>query len=70
MAVCEDFPHDLGCAGHASQGAIKPGLDLEEVGKAVDGVGPGGKSFPPVGSEILRAEKSAGPTQRHSVSIN
>uniref|UniRef100_A0A3B4VA39 BED-type domain-containing protein n=1 Tax=Seriola dumerili TaxID=41447 RepID=A0A3B4VA39_SERDU len=36
MTLCEDFIHDLGCTGHTLQLAIKAGLDLPEVAKAID----------------------------------
>ncbi|KAJ8381066.1 hypothetical protein SKAU_G00018440 [Synaphobranchus kaupii] len=36
MTLREDFSHDLGCTGHTLQLAIKAGLDLPEVAKAID----------------------------------
>ncbi|XP_070409459.1 E3 SUMO-protein ligase ZBED1-like [Nothobranchius furzeri] len=36
MELCEMFPHDLGCTGHTLQLAVKAGLVLPEVVKAVD----------------------------------
>ncbi|KAJ8416239.1 hypothetical protein AAFF_G00382610 [Aldrovandia affinis] len=36
MTLCEDFSNDLGCTGHTLQLAIKAGLDLPEVAKAID----------------------------------
>ncbi len=36
MALCEDFNHHLGSTGHTLQLAIKAGLDIPEVAKAID----------------------------------
>ena len=36
MTLCEDVDEDLGCTGHTLQLAIKKGLELPEVEKAID----------------------------------
>ena len=36
MKLCELFPKDLGCTGHTLQLAIKAGLVLLDIAKAID----------------------------------
>nr|XP_055027769.1 zinc finger BED domain-containing protein 4-like [Misgurnus anguillicaudatus] len=36
MEICEALPHHIGCSGHTLQLAVKAGLDLPVVSKAVD----------------------------------
>lgn len=36
LELCQQSPKDLGCAGHSLQLAIKAGLNLPEITKAVD----------------------------------